>query len=155
MFSYKGVEAPLETIVSGMGANRLFILLGLNDLSADLEPSLPEIIDRYKRMIGMLKEATQGAEIIVLSSTPKTASAWLPPYVLNMGFDNELISSFDSLLSAMCKSEGLGYIDIHSILMDNGGALPGALSRDDFVHLNDEGAKLVVDMLYDYAKGKI
>ncbi|MDR1639287.1 MAG: GDSL-type esterase/lipase family protein [Clostridiales bacterium] len=151
MFSYKGVEAPLSDIVSGMGAERFILLFGLNDLSADLKPSVPDVIDRYMRMIAMIREASQGAEIIVLASTPKTVSNWLPPYVLNNGFDNELISSFVDGLAAMCQSEGIGYIDIHSVLMDESGALPAEYSRDDFVHLNDAGAKIVVDMLYDYA----
>jgi lysophospholipase L1-like esterase len=153
MFSYKGVEAPLSDIVSGMEAQRLILLFGLNDLSADQAPSVPDIIGRYKRMIAMLREASSGSDIVVLASTPKTAANWLPPYVLNTGFDNELISSYVDGLAAMCQSEGIGYIDIHSALMDESGALPAEYSRDEFVHLNDAGAKIVVDMLYDYANG--
>ncbi|MDR1589146.1 MAG: GDSL-type esterase/lipase family protein [Oscillospiraceae bacterium] len=152
-YSYKGVEKPIADIVVEMGVNRIFLMLGLNDLS-QVNPDIPKIIDRYSRLIDLLQTAVPGVDIIVMTNTPKTKTTWLPNYTANRDFGNALIDSFVTEVIAMCNSKGIAYIDINAALRDANGALPDEYSSDDFVHINDKGARVIVNALYGFAAGK-
>ena len=42
-------------------------------------------------------------------------------------------------------------VDASALLADESGALPEGYCRDGYVHLNNAGAKIVVDALYQFA----
>lgn len=151
-YSYGGKEAPLEELLDGMDINRIFLMLGLNDLSATTA-SAKEVAERYARLITNLKEwfSDSDIEIIVITIPPKVASSWLPDYVTNRNFGNERINEFVDALIAMCDENEIDYIDAHHALQDETGVLPNEFCRDDYIHLNHAGAKVIVDALYAFA----
>lgn len=149
-YSYKGEETPLEDIIADMDVDRVFLMLGLNDLSAS-GASVDAAISRYDRLIENLTRTFPDLEIIVITNPPKVASAWLPAYVTNKSFGNELIDEFVSALIRMCEEQGVPYVDAHQYLVNENGVLPDEYCRDGYIHLNNVGAKVVVDALYDFA----
>lgn len=151
-YSYKGEEALLKDIIADMDVNRVFLMLGLNDLSIS-GVSVDEAISRYNRLIEDLTRAFPDLEIIVITNPPKVASAWLPAYVTNKNFGNKLIDEFVSALICMCEEQGVPYVDAHQYLVNENGVLPDEYCRDGYIHLNNAGAKVVVDALYDFAAG--
>lgn len=149
-YSYGGKEAPLEELLGNLDVNRIFLLLGLNDLSATTATT-EEIVERYARLITNLKESFSEVEVIVITAPPKIASSWLPTYVTNRSFGNERIGEFVTALIAMCNENGVPYVDIYGALKNESGALPDDFCRDGYIHLNNAGAKVVVDALYAFA----
>lgn len=149
-FSYQGTEQPLERIVAEIKPQRVFLLLGMNDI-AGAEGPVSDIIDRYSRLIYSLQETRPGMELIVITSTPKTSSQWLPEYLPNRHFGNELIGEYAAALVEMCKEMEIPCIDLYTALKDEHGALPDVYCLDGYVHLNDAGAATVVEILNDFA----
>lgn len=151
-YSYGGKEAPLEELIGSMDVDRVFLLLGLNDL-ASTTAGAEEIVARYIRLVSILKESFPGVEVIVMTTPPKVASSWLPNYTTNRSFGNKRIDEFVDALVAMCEENGIAYVDVHSALQNEDGALPDEFCRDGYIHLNNAGSKVVVDELYAFAAG--
>lgn len=153
-FSYKGEERSLEDIVAEIAPRRVFLLLGLNDLASDTNPVVTDIVSRYSRLISNLQAASPGTEFIIITNPPKVASRWLPDYTANRGFGNQLIDEFVTALTQMCREQGIPYVDAYESLKDENGALPDDFCRDGYIHLNHQGAAVVVDTLNAFAEGR-
>ena len=153
-YSYKGAEKPLEDIIIEMGVSRIFLMMGLNDLGGVKDPVIEDIADQYSRLIDLLQETVPGVDIIIMTNTPKTKTSWLPSYTANRKFGNPLIDSFVGAVIGMCDSKNIPYIDVNKSLKDDSGTLPNDYSRDDYVHINDKGARVVVNALYAFAEDR-
>jgi lysophospholipase L1-like esterase len=149
-FSYRGEEMPISDIIGEVDANRVFFLVGLNDLAAGFDNETT--VERYVRLINTLKAEFTDTEFIVITNPPKVESQWLPGYVKNKGFNNELILDFVTRLKSLCEENGIEFVDIHTPLSNENGALDNDNCRDGYVHLNDNGSKIVVDALYKFAE---
>lgn len=152
-YRYNGTSQPLSEILSQMDCARIFLLLGLNDLSK-ADSSVEVIVDNYAQLIEQLQQTCPNAEIIVITNPPKVASSWLPSYTSNRNFSNTLIAQFVEALLQMCDTQGVACVDAYAVLKDGRGALPDDYCRDGFVHLNDAGAKVVVDEVYRFASAR-
>ena len=152
-YRYQGADRSLQQILTQAAPARVFLMLGLNDLAA-ADPDIVEIISSYDTLISQIREAVPDAEVIVMTNPPKAASGWLPDYTANRNFNNALIADFVEALIRLCGSRGIPYVDTHQALQDGSGALPDDYCRDGYVHLNDEGSKVVVDALYVFAGGR-
>lgn len=153
-FSYQGEERPLEDIVAEITPRRVFLLLGLNDLASDTDPVIADIVDRYVRLIDNLQTACPGVECIIITNPPKVASQWLPDYTANRRFGNELIEDFVDALTQMCRENNIPYVDAYECLKNENGALPDDYCRDGYIHLNHQGAAVVVEALKAFAEGR-
>lgn len=154
-YSYKGKEQPLSEILTSMGnVDRVFLLLGLNDLAGENDPQIDEILARYLRLVNDLQTLLPEAEIIVMTNPPKVASGWLPPYIANRSLNNVLIADFVSDLQNMCAENAIPCLDMHAALVDANGVLPDEYCRDGYIHLNDAGSRVAVDTLYAFAENQ-
>lgn len=153
-FSYQGEEKPLADIVGEIAPRRVFLLLGLNDLASDPEPVIQDVVTRYTNLILHLRSACPGVEFIVITPPPKVASRWLPDYTVNRNFDNALIGEFVDELRAVCPEWNIRYVDAYEALRDENGALPDDYCRDGYIHLNHQGAAVVVEALEAFAEGR-
>lgn len=153
-YSYKGKEQPLSDILAQMDVERVFLLIGLNDLAGYADAEVGTVIDRYGRLIDSLRAQIPGVDIIVLTNPPKVSSSWLPDYTTNRSFGNALINAFDEALIDLCGAKGVAYIDTHAKLMNAKGVLPDEWCRDGYIHLNNEGSAVVVEALYAYAENR-
>lgn len=154
LYSYKGVQKPLEDILEEIAPRRVFLLLGLNDLSF-YDPVAEDIASRYSLLISNLQAVCPETEFIVVTNPPKVDSEWLPDYTENRNLDNELIEEFVAALKQMCHEQRIPYVDIYESLKDENGALPYSFSRDGFAHLSYEGAAAVVEALNAFAEEEI
>lgn len=152
-YSYKGKEQPLGEILTSIDkVERVFLLLGLNDLAGESDPEIDKILERYLRLVGDLQALLPNAEIIVMTNPPKVASAWLPPYIANRSLSNTLLADFVSKLRNVCAENAIPYVDMYAALVNASGALPDEYCRDGYIHLNDDGARIAVDALYAFAE---
>lgn len=153
-FTYQGEEKSLEDIVVKIAPRRVFLLLGLNDLASDPNVVVADIVERYSRLISNLQAASPGTEFIIITNPPKVASQWLPDYTANRKFGNQLIDEFVTALTQMCQEHGILYVDAYESLKDENGVLPDDFCRDGYIHLNHQGAAVVVDALNAFAEGR-
>lgn len=153
-YSYQGEERPLEDIVAEITPRRVFLLLGLNDLASDTDPLIADVVDRYIRLIDTLQTACPGIECIIITNPPKVASRWLPDYTANRHFSNELIEDFVDALTQMCRDNNIPYVDAYECLKNENGVLPDDYCRDGYIHLNHQGAAVVVEALEAFAEGR-
>lgn len=153
-YSYQGEERPLEDIVAEIMPRRVFLLLGLNDLASDTDPVIADIVDRYVHLIDNLQTACPGVECIIITNPPKVASQWLPDYTANRHFGNALIGEFVDALTQMCRENNIPYVDAYECLKNENGALPDDYCRDGYIHLNHQGAAVVVEALGAFAEGR-
>lgn len=153
-FSYQGEERPLEDIVADIAPRRVFLLLGLNDLASDTDPVIADVVDRYIRLIDSLQRACPGMECVIITNPPKVASRWLPDYTANRHFGNELIGDFVDAITQMCRENNIPYVDAYACLKDENGVLPDDYCRDGYIHLNHQGAAVVVEALEVFAEGR-
>ena len=153
-FRYKGENQMLLQILDQMDCEKIFLLLGLNDLGRG-EQSVEAIVKDYSTLINTLQNHVPEAEIIVIASPPKVASYWLPDYIPNKNYSNALILEFVTSLRSMCEARGTAFIDIHSLLKNENGALPDEYCRDGFIHLSNAGSAIVVEELYRFAADRI
>lgn len=149
-YTYRGKEQPLEKILSEMGVERAFIMLGMNDLGVGF--SAEETINKYRKMIPFIKETNPNLEVIVMTTTPKTAATWLPDYIPNQNFGSPLLNKFADMLKVMCEEEGIEIVDVNAAVRGADGHLPDEYSRDNFVHINNKCSAVVLDTLREFAK---
>jgi lysophospholipase L1-like esterase len=152
-FNYQGRECPLEDILTDIAPHRVFLLLGLNDLSSDPDVIVADCVDRYTRLIERLQISCPQIEFIIITPPPKVASSWLPDYTANRSFNNQLIGKYVEALIEMCVQEDIPYIDAYTALKDENNALPDNFCRDGFIHLNHQGAAVVVEAVESFAQG--
>lgn len=152
-YVYKGEEQALEIIIKNMGVKRVFIMLGMNDLAVGLSTDVT--IERYRKMILIIKEANPELDVVVLTTTPKTATKWLPNYISNKEFGSPLLNEFADKLKTMCEEDGIKVIDINSAVRGENGHLPDKYSRDNYVHINNECSALVLDTIRNFAKSEL
>ncbi len=150
-YRYQGMDQTLAQILPQLPCKRVFLQLGLNDLEA-ADPVLENIINYYKDLIYQIKGMVPGAEVIVMTNTPKISSPWLPDYTINRSFNNDLITTFVGAVINMCETEGIPYVDVSSGLKDANGYLRQRYCSDGFLHLTNEGSAVVVNALERYAK---
>ena len=153
-YRYNGQNRYLLQILPQLECRRIFVQLGLNDMS-EAGAQVENSVQQYGQLIDLLQSTVPEAEIVVITNPPKVASMWLPDYTANRKFGNELISEFVGALIEMCEDRGIPYVDAHTALQNEEGVLPDDYCRDGFIHLNNAGAKVVVEELYRFAAERI
>jgi hypothetical protein len=93
-----------------------------------------------------------GYTLIVFTTTPKTATKWLPAYCANKNFGSPLLNELADGIKAVCAEEGYKCFDINAAIRDENGNLPGDYSRDDYVHINNKCSAVVLAALREFAK---
>jgi lysophospholipase L1-like esterase/uncharacterized protein YraI len=143
--SWKGEQNQPQKSIARMGRiGKVFIMLGTNDIKEDHD----DVIDKYKTLVGRIKDAVPGVTVYIQSVLPMTSRKE------DNQMNNNRINSFNEKLERMCSSLNLQYIDVASSFKNSGGKLRSSYSSDDYVHISKEGYKVWVDVLREYAAGK-
>ncbi len=122
---FRGVKQPVWKSVSCMEVDRVFIMLGTNDLICwSVDQTAKGIFDLTQRIL----EENPGIEINLISMTP------LYPGASKNSLTNENVNLLNDTLREMAEDNGFGYVDINTPLKDGGKALPPAFCSDGLVH---------------------
>lgn len=142
---YRGQEMPLCAVLKQLKPTKALILLGVNDYIGE---EIEKGIGYDERILDLAAEFCPDTEIIFQSLTPVTASFCRKKDYRTM-WDH-----YNEALQEMCQRRGAGYIDIATRLKDEKGYLNKDYSNDGKYHLNDDGLKLWIDALMDYAQAQ-
>ena len=117
--TYQGMPVTVEDGIVMSGAKKVFILLGMNDLSYGVDIS----VERYQTLIQRIYQQAPDVQIFIQSTTPMTKTSPSYTSVLN----NTVISQFNDRMKELCQENGWYYLDVASVLTDSEGYL-----RDDY-----------------------
>lgn len=123
---YKGKRPYIWDSIAQIGAERVFLSYGLNDLV----PLNKRIYTQYEDVVEKIIEKSPDISVHIVSITP----------VFHGGeygrINNEYIDEVNEGLREMASENGWGFLDIASSLKDEDGNLDPAYCSDEFVHLN-------------------
>lgn len=148
---YQGKKTLVEDCVQYSKANKLFIMLGMNDIGTYPQENA---IKNYKELLRRVLAKSPDIEIFVQSVTPLTASSPRADSKLN----NKTIKEYNKKLEKMCKENDWNFVNVASCLYDSTGtALKDEYCSDKTsmgLHFTDAGCEQWVKYLKSYAAGK-
>ena len=112
--SYRGKVMTSEECIQLSGAKKVFIMLGMNDLSYGIDAT----IDRYQTLVERILEKSPNAKIFIQSMTPMTATST----IINEKRNNTNVKLYNQRLLKMCEERGWYFVDVASVMYDDQGA---------------------------------
>ena len=139
--TYQGEEMKLTDALSKIGAKKLFIMLGMNDIGLyGIDPT----IENWGKLLKSVREKNPDIQIYIQSMTP----VWTGGE--KGGLKNPNVNAYNEKLQAFAESNGCKYIDVASYMKDSTGGLATKFCSDSFVHLTDAGAIVWIKVLKAY-----
>ena len=128
-------------VSAAAGKDRVYIMLGINEIGRGPEA----VCEKYSQLIDDIRAVNPEADIYVQSVLPvyepKLSSSQKQYHITN-----SYIVELNEAYQVMCAEKQVYYLDIHSALADESGALPKALTWDG-VHLTPEAYGIWLDYL--------
>ncbi len=144
--TYNGEKMKLEDAVAQIKPDKIYILLGTNDVAIY---GVEGTISNADQQINRLLEASPGAKIIIQSTTPKYISESNADDDLN----NEKIDQLDVAMKAFAEEKGYVYLDIASQFKDENGGLASEYCSDQEgmgIHFTPAAYDIWIDYLYKH-----
>lgn len=145
-YFHQGVEKRVEDAVHDCGKRKLFLMLGINDISIYGAEGTLELLDT---MLNLILEKTPDLEIYLESVTPIRAREQGHPYMTNEEFDR-----YNVLMEAYAQERGYRYVPLAPYFKDNENSMVISYSRDN-VHSNEAGLDLWIRVLKQYAAAEM
>lgn len=139
---YKGVETHFENIVADSGVEKVFLMMGQNDLRYR---TVEETMDSWETLLGRVLEKSPNVEIYIQSLIPE----WTKSNSNNSA--NEKIVEYNTLLKEYCMANGYHFVDVAPYAVDHTGRMPTTYSLDQSIHMNEEGCYRWMSLLKSYA----
>ncbi|WP_312695170.1 GDSL-type esterase/lipase family protein [Caproiciproducens sp.] len=139
--SYNGKKALLEDNVAAMGAKKVYIMLGANDLALY---GIDGSADNMFKLLAKIKAKSPNIKIFVQSATPIIKEQQMT------NLNNPNLAAYDAKLSELCKKNGFYYIDVASVMRDSEGNLkPDYCSdpNDLGIHFTDKACQVWIDYI--------
>ena len=138
--SYQGTKMRLEDAVKKTGAKKVYIMLGINDVTLyGVEGS----VENMRTLIELILKKSPDVEIYIQSATPRIAAMKSRP-------TNKTLFEYDLKLYEMCMEQGWNFVDVASVMRDEKGCLPDAYCSDAptmGMHFTNEACQVWVDYL--------
>lgn len=140
-----GDESTMTNIIRQLKPRYVFILLGVNDYIGE---TIDKGIGYVERIIELAKEASPETVIVFQSLTPVTRAFCRKKDYRTMW------DKYNVAMKAACEKNGAVYLEIAEVLKDEEGYLKESYSSDGKYHLGDDGLKLWVECLLDFAQSE-
>jgi lysophospholipase L1-like esterase len=113
--------------------SKLFILIGINDISRDIPDAV--IAAEYRAIVDSVRSASPATKIIVQSILPLNTT--VPKFPQH--YDKQArVVSVNRLLKRMARETGVRYVDLWPLFVDRKRQLDARYTRDG-LHLNQAG----------------
>ena len=144
--TYRGKTVLAENCAKETGANKGFIMLGMNDIGVY---GLDGSMDACKSLVDKIRKNSPDVAIYIQSVTPKLSTHE------DEVIYNELIRDFDAKLEEYCKENDFKYLDIYNVVCDGDGALRPEYCGDpepaseggQGIHFTNEACRIWVEYL--------
>lgn len=144
LLSYQGQDMTPQDALKACGANKVFILLGMNDIGLY---SLEDTMANWAKLVENIRKVNPGMDIYIQSGTP----------IYHTGQTGDLTNArmdeYNVLLKTFAENNGCTYVEIAANMKDSNNGLAKAYCSDDFVHFTDPGCALWFGILKEVAQG--
>lgn len=139
---YQGEDTNIEDCVAKVGRNKVYLMLGQNDLP---QLSVEAVLELYDTIITRIVEKNPGVEIYIQS----VLNEW---WTFNTDKTrNDKIDAFNIVLEEYAEEKGYHYVDIGMYIEDHYGSLALPYDVDHLIHVNKTGCIEWANALLSYA----
>lgn len=147
--TYNGVKMKLEDAIAQIKPGKIFILLGTNDVALyGVEQTIANADTEISRML----EASPGAEIFIMSTTPKYSPAESD---VDGALNNADIDALNVAMRNFAVEKGYNFMNIAPLFKDETGGLAADYCSDKEgmgIHFTSAAYDIWLDFLYSYGK---
>jgi lysophospholipase L1-like esterase len=143
--SYQGEDMTPQDALAACGVNKVFILLGMNDIALY---GIDKTIENWGTLIASIRDKNPDIDIYIQSGTPIYTEGQKGK------LNNENMDKYNARLVEFARANGCVYIDIASPLKDSSNGLAKKYTSDDYVHFTDAACELWYSILKDIAESK-
>ncbi len=133
-----GIYDRLHQILPGHPA-KLFLLIGVNDISHDLAPD--SIADMIRMTVERIRKESPDTKLYLQSLLPFNES--FGRYKRLTG-KTDMVPAINARLEALAKEEGIAYINLFPLFTEKGTNVLRSELTGDGLHLNEDGYKIWV-----------
>lgn len=138
--TYQGQKMRPEDALAAIGAKRVFIMLGLNDIGLT---GIDKTITNWGTLIKNIRAKCPNIEIYIQSGTPL--------YKGKGSLNNENMDKYNVKLEQFCKDNGCYFVNVAETMKDSQGILKKEYCSDEYCHLSTAGVKAWIAYLKAYA----
>lgn len=147
--TYNGTKMLVEDAIALMGAKKIYIMLGMNDIA---NKNYTATMENVQTLVSRILAKNPDAQFFFESVTPRMANSE------HSYLNNEIIRGFNELLSAYAAENGFYFVNIYAGICDENGALPALYCSDPVseggngmgIHFTYDGCKVWTDYLYTH-----
>lgn len=147
--TYNGVKMKLEDAIAQIKPGKIYILLGTNDVALyGVEQTIANADTEISRML----EASPGAEIFIMSTTPKYSPAESD---VDGALNNADIDALNVAMRNFAVEKGYNFMNIAPLFKDETGGLAADYCSDKEgmgIHFTSAAYDIWLNFLYSYGK---
>lgn len=147
--TYNGVKMKLEDAIAQIKPGKIYILLGTNDVALyGVEQTIANADTEISRML----EASPGAEIFIMSTTPKYSPAESD---VDGALNNADIDALNVAMRQFAIEKGYNFMNIAPLFKDETGGLASDYCSDTEgmgIHFTSAAYDIWLNFLYSYGK---
>lgn len=148
--SVNGVKMKLEDAVPVVGADKIYVMLGVNSIAMGVD----KCINDLKTVLGNIKAKSPNVKFIIQSVTPMTSDSPIRTDRLNNG----KIIEYNEKLLELCRENGWYYLNVAECMRDSYGALKKEYCSDPAVmgiHFTMAADKVWTDYLKTHVPAEL
>lgn len=146
MLSYRGRDARIERILSHWGAGKVFLMLGMNDLTVI---GVDKTMEYWEELLAAIREECPEVRVFIQSCTPVYDNGKLGELT------NELVDEYNVRLKEFAADNDCTYVEIGAHFKNEEGSLAKEYCRDEYVHLSPMCGEIWANLLKDPANYSI
>jgi hypothetical protein len=140
--SYRGVNRNIRETVNTIGCDKLFLLLGMNDV---VSGGPEKAYESAMELVGILTRECPETKLFLQGMTPSSIDSSYNKITR----DN--ILSFNRLLKDSAEEKGYCYIDVFDVFADENGYIKKEYAGDHYVHMKSSAGRPWAEALRDPA----
>ena len=141
LLSWRGQNYHIEDAIAKTEANRVFFMLGINDVGHYGVDQMDQLMEMWVTIIDRIRAKTPHVEICLQSLIP----VWTGGETEEV--NNEVVRAYNQALKELAKEKDCVFIDVAAYFVDSTGGLASPYTNDNFVHTNAAGVDTWVKVL--------
>ena len=145
---YKGKEMNLEDAIAKSQVERVYFLMGSNDISATTQR--PYLFDNWNTMLARIREKSPDVEIVLISNIPLYGDEVECTHTRFLNY-NSMIEDYNVKLKQFAEENGCMFLDLAYYVQDHCGRMPKIYNQGSY-HMNEAGCLNWMKILRHYAQ---
>lgn len=145
---FAGKERNLEDAIAASGVERVYFLMGSNDIIAKTQR--PYVYDNWHIILDRIKEVAPDVQIVLMSNIPLYSTQQEARQGTHEEYDNNIVE-YNKNLRALGEEYGCLFLDLAQYVKDHKGRMPEMYSQGNY-HMNEAGCLNWMKILRHYAQ---